>query len=163
MLFKEFSDAYESIPDNLLPLFEPHVRQTLDACSAGYNILTWNSLNIGISSNLIIINTQTYNPFISDAFLKSFEVAISRLKTLVSQVTKTKQYEIFKIITEINSMYLFDYDLAFSQKWVRSNFNLFLKKVSNENFFYCRHLMNLLRKSAAPLKLKLIIYLTKLL
>jgi hypothetical protein len=55
---------------------------------------------------------------ISDAFLKTFEVAITKLRNLVVQVQEMKEKEILDIVNEINSTLLFDYDLAFSKRWV---------------------------------------------
>lgn len=47
MLLIEFNRIVEMIPIHLIDLFEPHIRQALELCNQGCNILTWSSLNIG--------------------------------------------------------------------------------------------------------------------
>ena len=47
MLFNDLETVKAKMPQHLLGLYDPHIKQTLDVCNPGVFILTWNSLNIG--------------------------------------------------------------------------------------------------------------------
>lgn len=54
-LLSTYKSALKLIPNHLFSLFEPHIKQTLDLCNQGCFILTWNSLNIGMNFDFILI------------------------------------------------------------------------------------------------------------
>lgn len=70
--------------------------------------------------------------FSIDAFLKSFEIAIGKLNNLVHHVSNIKQYEIYKIIQDISAMLLFNFDLAFSQRWSPDDFINIVAKTTSD-------------------------------
>lgn len=72
LLVSEYKRVVSSIPTHIFSLFRPHIKQTLDLCNPGCFILTWNSLNIGITfySLLIALNDK----YLSVFFLILFKI-----------------------------------------------------------------------------------------
>ena len=56
---------------------------------------------------------------ISDAFLHQIHTSTDRLSSLVNLVNDVMQNRVDHNIQNIRDMFLFDYDLAFGQVWVR--------------------------------------------
>ena len=71
----------------------------MDLCDPGCAILTWNSLNI-------------------DSFFKTVENGIKKLENLIVLLKDTKGSNIHEHITDISVMFLYDEEMAFSQRWV---------------------------------------------
>ena len=56
---------------------------------------------------------------ISDAFLHQIHTSTDRLSSLVNLVNDVMQNRVDHNIQNIRDMFLFDYDLAFGQVWVK--------------------------------------------
>jgi hypothetical protein len=56
---------------------------------------------------------------LEDSFLKSFEMSINKLRNVVHEISNIKEKQILHLINDIHLLYLFDYEIAFSKRWVR--------------------------------------------